>query len=84
MESKLWGEELKVHIEPKFAVRVEKDRNIAGHLKKGARRNFFFFRSDNYLNCTPKISGKSCSLKDGEGLHVPCKLLLFCHFTERF
>ena len=78
------GEQLKVRIEPdncvdKYAVCVEKDKKVDGHLKKGgsgkfAKIIFYFLRSDPYSSCIATISGKRCNLKDGEGLQVPCKL----------
>ena len=79
------GEQLKVRIEPdncvdKFAVCVEKDKRVVGHLKKEesgkfAKIIFSFLRSDPYLSCIATISGKRCNLKDEEGLQVPCKLV---------
>ena len=78
------GEELNVRIEAnnlvdKFALCVEKDGNIVGHLKKGvsgkfAKTVFYFLRSDNYSTFFAKVSGNRCNLKDGEGLQVPCDL----------
>ena len=63
----------------KYAVCVEKDKKVVGHLKKGesgkfAKIIFYFLRSDPYSSCIAAISGKRCNLKDGEGLQVPCKL----------
>ena len=81
---RIYGEQLKVRIEPencvdKFAVCVEKDKRVVGHLKKGesgkfAKIIFYFLRSDPYSSCITTISGKRCNLKDGEDLQVPCKL----------
>ena len=62
----------------KYAVCVEKDKKVVGHLKKEESRKFakiifYFLRSDPYSSCIATISGKRCNLKDGEGLQVPCK-----------
>ena len=72
------GENLNVLIEPdnrvdKFAVCVEKDQTVVGHLKnresgKFAKTIFYFLRRDSYCNCYAEISGKRCNMKDGEGL----------------
>ena len=80
------GEKLNVLMEPdnrvdKFAVCVEKDQTVVGHLKKGdsgkfAKTIFYFLRSDTYCNCYVEVSGKRCSLKDAEGLQVPCKIII--------
>ena len=80
------GEKLNVLMEPdnrvdKFAVCVEKDQTVVGHLKKGdsgkfAKTIFYFLRSDTYCNCYAEVSGKRCNLKDGEGLQVPCKIII--------
>ena len=60
----------------KFAVCVEKDQTLVGHLKeensgKFANKNFYFIRSDTYCNCYAEVSGKRHNLKVGEGLKVP-------------
>ena len=65
----------------KFAVCVEKDQTVAGHLKKEYSGNFaetisYFLRSDSYCNYYAEVSGKRCNLKDGEGLQVPCKIII--------
>ena len=80
------GEKLNVLMEPdnrvdKFAVCVEKNQTVVGHLKKGdsgkfAKTIFYFLRSDTYCNCYAEVSGKRCNLKDGEGLQVPCKIII--------
>ena len=64
-----------------LAVCVEKDQTVVGHLKKGdsgkfAKTIFYFLRSDTYCNCYAEVSGKRCNLKDGEGLQVPCKIII--------
>ena len=78
------GEQLKVRIElgncvDKFAVCVEKNKRVVGHLKKRESGKFtkiifYFLRGDPYFSCIATISGKRCNRKDGEGLKVPCKL----------
>ena len=80
------GEQLNVRMEPdnrvdKFAVCVEKDQAVVGHLKKGnsvkfAKTIFYFLRSDTYSSCYVTVSGKRCNLKDGEWLQVPCKMII--------
>ena len=60
---------------------LEKDQTVAGHLKKGDSRKFaktifYFVRSDTYCNCYAEVLGKRCNLKDGEGLQVPCKIII--------
>ena len=64
-----------------LAVCVEKDQTVVGHLKKGdsgkfAKTIFYFLRSDTYCTCYVEVSRKRCSLKDGEGLQVPCKIII--------
>ena len=80
------GEILQVRREPenivdKFAVCVEKDDRVVGHLKKGdsgkfAKTIFYFIRSDVYSQRYVEINGKRCNLGDGEGLQVPCKICI--------
>ena len=41
-----------------------------------AKTIFYFLRSDTYCNCYAEVSGKRCNLKDGEGLQVPCKIII--------
>ena len=58
-----------------FAVCVEKDQTVVGHLKKGdsgkfAKTNY------TYCNCYAEVSGKQWNLKDGEGPQVPYKIIL--------
>ena len=65
----------------KFANCVEKDQTVVGYLKKGdsgkfAKTILYFLRSDTYCNSYAVVSGKQCSLKDGEGLQVPCKIII--------
>ena len=52
-----------------------------GHLKKGgtsifAKTIFFFLKGNPYSKAKTVTSGCRCSLGDGEGLQVPCKLKL--------
>ena len=79
---------IKVHLEvvtepenpvDKYAVSLQKDGKIVGHLKKRnsgryAKTFFYFLRSDPYSQCTATVKGKRCNLGDGEGLQVPCSL----------
>ena len=81
-----FGEQLHVLIETdncvdKFTVCAEKKQAVVGHLKKGdsgkfAKRILYFLRSDIYFSCYANVSAKRCNLKDGEGLQVPCKMIL--------
>ena len=84
----IWTPELgeQLNMEPdnrvdKFTIFVKKDQAVVGYLKKGdsekfAKRIFYFFRSNTYSSCYAKISRKRCNLKDGEGLQVPCKMIV--------
>ena len=80
------GENLDAQIEPnnpaeKYANGKWKSGKVVGHLKKGATGRFakiifFFLKGDLYLKAKTITSGRRCSLGDGEGLQVPCKLKL--------
>ena len=80
------AERLQVRREPenivdKFAVCVEKDDRVVGHLKKGdsgkfAKTIFYFIRSDEYSQCYIEVTGTRCNLGDGEGRQVPCKICI--------
>ena len=80
------GWKLNVLMEPDnrvdmFAVCVEKDQAVVGHLKKGntgkfTKTIFYFLRSDTYCNCYAEVSVKWFNLEDGEGLQVPCKIII--------
>ena len=80
------GEQLNVPMEPdnrvdKFAVYVEKYQAVVGRLKKGGSEKFpktifYFLRSGTYSSFYAKFSGKKGNLKDGEGLQVPCKMIV--------
>ena len=66
------GKQLEVRIKPdncvdRYAVYMEKDKKVLGHLKKGepgkfAKIIFYFLRSDPNSSCTARISGKRCNL----------------------
>ena len=87
---KVWtpevGKKFNVLMEPdnrvdKFSVCVEKDQAVVGHLKKGdsgkfAKTIFYFLSSNVYCNCYTEVSGTRCNLKDGEGLQVPCRIII--------
>ena len=64
----------------KFAVCIKKDQTVVGYLKKGnsgkLTKMIFYFLSDTYFNCYTEVSGKRRNLKDGEGLQVPCKIII--------
>ena len=65
----------------KFAVSVKINENIMEHLKecapgRFAKTIFYFLRSDAYSSAWAKVAGKRCSLVDGEGMQVLCKLNL--------
>ena len=67
-----------------YAVCIRKFGKVVGHLKKGengkfAKAIFFFLRGDPYSKAKTITSGRRCSLGDGEGLQVPCKLKLVGH-----
>ena len=79
------GEKLNVLMEPdncvdKFAVCIKKDQTVVGYLKKGnsgkLTKMIFYFLCDTYFNCYTEVSGKRRNLKDGEGLQVPCKIII--------
>ena len=64
-----------------FAVCAKINEKIVGHLKKGASRRFaktifYFLCSDGNSSAWAKVTGKRCTLGDGEGIQVPCKLSL--------
>ena len=63
----------------KYAVCVEKENEIAGHLslvKDGtfAKTLFYFLRADEYGSCNVLIKGKPVNLGDGDGMQVSCTL----------
>ena len=78
------GEELLVKMEPKnrhdrYAVSVQKDRQIVGHIERGegfAQTIFFFLRADETARCVATINGKPTNLGDSLGQKIPCSLRL--------
>ena len=78
------NEELETEMEPdnvmdKYAVCVEKNTFIVGHLPLGkngkfAKMIFYFLRADQDAECKVVITGKEVNLGDGDGMQVPCKL----------
>ena len=80
------GDVLKTEREPrnpvdKYAVAVMQKKNlVVGHLKKGTTGKFaklisYFLKNDRSL-CDVIIKGKHVNLGDGEGMQVPCELLI--------
>ena len=80
------GDVLKTEREPrnpvdKYAVAVMQKKNlVVGHLKKGTSGKFaklisYFLKNDRSL-CDVIIKGKPVNLGDGEGMQVPCELLI--------
>ena len=80
------GDVLKTEREPrnpvdKYAVSVMQKKNlVVGHLKKGTSRKFaklisYFLKNDRSL-CDVIIKGKPVDFGDGEGMQVPCELLI--------
>ena len=78
------NEELETEMEPdnvmdKYAVCVEKNNFIAGHLPlskngKFAKMIFYFLRADQDAECKVVITVKEVNLGDWDGMQVPCKL----------
>lgn len=63
----------------KYAVCVEKNNIIVGHLLLGKSERFaktmcYFLRADSYAECNVKITRKAVNLGDGEGIKVLCLL----------
>ena len=80
------GDVLKTEREPrnpvdKYAVAVMQKKNlVVGHLKKGTSGKFaklisYVLKNDRSL-CDVIIKGKPVNLGDGEGMQVPCELLI--------
>ena len=84
------GDVLKTKREPenktdKFAVAVMKEKEkekvlVIGHLKKGKSGKFaklfsYFFKNE-CSSCEVIIEGKSVNFGDGEGMQVPCELVI--------
>ena len=78
------NEELETEMEPdnvmdKYAVCVEKNTSIVGHLPLGkngkfAKMIFYFLRADQDAECKVVITVKEVNLGDWDGMQVPCKL----------
>ena len=65
----------------RYAVTVEKDEKVVGHLPLGengkfAKTIFYFLRADPYGKCNITVTGKAVNLGDGDGMQVPCILHL--------
>ena len=83
------GETLSIEREPgnlvdKYAVCVNKNNEIVGHLPLGkdgkfAKTVFYFLRADEFGSCDVLIKGKPANFGDGDGMQVPCSL----NFTGR-
>ena len=87
------GDVLKAKREPenktdKFAVAVMKEKEkeedlVIGHLKKGKSgkfaKLFSFFLKNECSSCEVIIKGKPVNFGDGEGMQVPCELIITGH-----
>ena len=67
------------NIVDKYAVSVQRDGEVVGHLMKGksgrfAKTIFYFLRVDKKNDCTVVVTGKAINRGDGEGMQVPCTL----------
>ena len=67
------------NIVDKYAVSVQRDGEVVGHLMKGksgrfAKTIFYFLRADKKNDCTVVVTGKAINRGDGEGMQVPCTL----------
>ena len=65
----------------KYAVCVLKNNDIVGNLPKGkdgkfVKTIFFFLRADQYSYCHAVVKGKPVNLGDGDGMQVPCTLMI--------
>ena len=63
----------------KYAVSVQRDGEVVGHLMKGksgrfAKTIFYFLRADKKNNCTVMVTGKAVNRRDGDSMQVPCTL----------
>ena len=77
------GEVLDTRMEPenptdKYAVCIEKNGNVVGHLPKGkygrfSKTIFFFLRADEYGSCKVRIN-KSKAINHGDGIEIECAL----------
>ena len=62
----------------KYAVCIEKNGNVVGHLPKGkygrfSKMIFFFLRADEYGSCKVRIN-KSKAINRGDGMEIECTL----------
>ena len=67
------------NIVDKYAVSVQRDDEVVGHLMKGksgrfAKTIFYFLRADKKNDCTVVVTDKAINRGDGEGMQVPCTL----------
>ena len=67
------------NIVDKYAVSVQRDDDVVGHLMKGksgrfAKKIFYFLRADKKNHCTVVVTGKAINRGNGEGMQVPCTL----------
>ena len=65
----------------KYAVAVQMDEKVVGHLPLGengkfAKTTFYILRADPYGKCNITVTGKAVNLGDGDGMQVPCILRL--------
>ena len=69
-----------IHIH-KYAVWMLLGDKVVGHLKRRRSGRFaqtisYFLRADPCSSCRVIIKGKAVNLGDGEGMQVPCKLMI--------
>ena len=62
----------------KYAVCIEKNGNVVGHLSKGkygrfSKTIFFFLRANEYGSCKVRIN-KSKAINGGDGMEIACTL----------
>ena len=62
----------------KYAVCIEKNGNVVGHLPKGkygrfSKTIFFFLRADEYGSCKVRIN-KSKAINRGDSVEIECTL----------
>ena len=80
------GENLSTRPEPenkidKYVVAVTKDARVTDHLKKGktgryAKTVFYFLRANPMNTASITVTGKRVNFGDGQGLQIPCTILL--------
>ena len=80
------GETLAARPEPeneidKYAMAVTKDARVVGHLKKGktgryAQTAFCFLRATPLNSANINVTGKRLNFGDGQGLQIPCTILV--------